>query len=123
MDITLQLLKADKTHTSRNQEAVGRRGDIIGIYPTASLNGASPSPTGKTVFIHVTGVPDTLKTERVMDRLANGARRIKIDVSGIPAAIRRQLRDNLEVTVTWAQIRDRIYLRKEGVRAADGDLA
>ena len=147
MDVTFEVLASPPNHalaTPYLESIREARGDIIAAYRSANVatwNGSAylltePITSPRTVFVHVTGVPDrNLRIARNLivgpyrdydDRIAtpNGAiRRARMwGMDTVNAPGRAQLLANKQATYTWAAARPYLLRKLDNRAITDDDV-
>lgn len=110
------LIKAtNATHSDPEKDARGcwKRGDIVVVMPDGhEWGGEERLP--KFVVVKIPGV-DAERARKYIEHYAAARRRYRIRVDDVPNAIRNQLRDTGQVTVTWNQVRNFIRDKATGL--------
>lgn len=104
--------KAGSALTAREKLAAYRIGSVVSIRPYRVPERVDLPRTG---FVHVTGIPDAVRPGKlvraltelwpgVSDRLPHVERRKwGASLASVPLAMRRRLRDDRQIEITWEQ--------------------
>lgn len=126
MNITLQILASEKNYEPTKPSEKHRLGDIVNIYQTSQLT-EPPSPNSPLVFVHITGVPNTLieKIKKLKEAKmgeespTTGIKEFifrhdwRVDRSMLSASIRQKLLNDRQITVTWEQAKP--FIKRKSV--------
>ncbi len=131
-DLSLIVIGKSAKFNMLKVHAQWQRGDIFDVVRTSKLVGHTPAPNRNMVWIHIIDVPagpigGARRKARFLakhhwnpalnewDAPMLSRRRWRIPLVDLPAGIKQKLRDDRQVTVTWAQakafIRDHVDAR------------
>lgn len=109
---TAQVVITPPTHTSKTP--LNQAGDIVAIHDFIT---EAPNPTGRLGFVHVVGVPESVRLKNLGEELSRAVstspelerrttvkRAWKVDLDQVVVK-------NNQVTITWEQARD-VFIRK-----------
>lgn len=129
---TIEVMLPPRGAGDWSQAKIGswRVGTVVAAYAHKGSLPAVGMP--RTGYVHVTGIPDTIRPVRareVLTRLWTDAggnqveRRVwRVDPSAVPAAARDTLRINRQITVTWTQFKAAVTHLVELRPVADSDF-
>lgn len=114
-EFLIKAISATHTDPSKDTRGAYKRGDVVVVMPDRHEWGAAEGlPTFVVVKIPGLDVekakaflePETEIDQETGERVTTRRRRWGVKWNDLPLGVRNALRDNGEVTVTWAQVRN-----------------